>query len=149
MLKLLTFVTIILSITSCSPTEHVRGTVFEIDQVKKIVPNLTTLTEVHKLLGPPSSITLFRKKSWLYIGEETTTVSFFDPKIQDRKTLIITFNDDDTVASYEIKEFHQGHTIKPNDDSTKTYGNDPSLLSELFGNIGKYDPPSRVARKTI
>lgn len=149
MLKLLTFIAAFFILTSCSPTEHVRGTVIDDEQIKKIVPNVTTLTEVHKLLGPPSSMTLFGKKAWLYIGEETTTVSFFDPKIEDRKTLIILFNEDNTVASYEIKEFHQGHTVAPHEDATKTYGNDPSLLSELFGNIGKYDPPGQGARQKI
>jgi len=147
MLKLLTFITTIFILTSCSPTEHVRGTVVEMEQVKKIVPNVTTLTEVHKLLGPPSSITLFGKKAWLYIGEDTTTVSFFDPTVNDRKTLIVMFNDDSTVESYEIKEFHQGHDVDPSTEETKTYGNDPSLLSELFGNIGKYDPPSQAGRQ--
>tara|TARA_R110002050_G_scaffold57442_1_gene129457 strand:+ start:20554 stop:20997 length:444 start_codon:yes stop_codon:yes gene_type:complete len=147
MLKLLTFICGFLLITACSPSEHVRGTVIDIKQVQKIVPHVTTLTDVHSLLGPPSSITLFGKKAWMYIGEETTTVSFFDPVVEDRKTLIITFNDDSTVESYKFKEFHHGHEIEPDKNTTQTYGNDPSLLSELFGNIGKYDPPGRGGKK--
>lgn len=149
MKKLLTFLSFMVLVAGCSPNEHVRGTVIDIDQIKKIAPNKTTLTEVHQLLGPPSSITLFGRKAWLYIGEETKTVSFFDPTVENRRTLIVTFNDDNTVARYQIKDLKHGHPVDPHSDRTKTLGNDPSLLSELFGNIGKYDPPSQTTSKTI
>lgn len=138
---------IILSLASCKPVQHVRGNLVDLDEVKKIQVNKTTKAGIRDLLGPPSSQELFGQDAWYYIGDKVESKSFFDPKIMERVLLVVVFNKKGVVSSYEMKDLSHQHEIDVSKESTPVKGRDPSLLSELFGNIGRYSAPKRTAAR--
>jgi outer membrane protein assembly factor BamE (lipoprotein component of BamABCDE complex) len=136
-----------LSLVSCSPTQYVRGNFFEMDELKKIELNKTKKSDLLELFGPPSSQELFGGDVWYYIGDKVEKKAFFDPKILEREILAITFGPDGTVTSYEIKDLSHHYDVEVKAEATPVKGRDPSLVSELFGNIGRYSAPKKTASR--
>ncbi len=127
----------VLMMGGCSPTLHTRGNYIDLDNLKKIKIKETSRSDVHLLLGPPSSTELFTGKGWYYIGEQTTTRAFFKPDVIESHLILIEFDATDKVVKVERVD-QTGYDISPDSDHTPTYGRDPSVLSEVFGNIGRY-----------
>ena len=136
---------LILTVISCSPIQHIRGNLLDLDEVKKIEVNRTTKGDVRALLGPPSSKELFGRDAWYYVGDKVENKSFFDPKVTERTLLVVTFAKNNTVSSYELKDLTHQHDVSVQKETTPVKGRDPSLVSELFGNIGRYAAPKRTA----
>lgn len=124
-------------LTGCSSTLHTRGNLIDLDNLKKIRIKETTQAEVHEILGPPSTQTLFTSNGWYYIGEQASTQSFLSPKLLERHIVLIEFDENDKVSSLKKVE-KSGYDISPDANKTPIYGRDPSVLSEVFGNIGRY-----------
>ena len=138
---------VILSFVGCTPVQHVRGNFLDIDVIKKIELNKTTKAELENLFGPPTSQELFGQDVWYYIGDKVETKSFFDPKITERVVLMVSFGANGTVISYEIKDLKDHHEVDIKSEATPVKGRDPSLVSELFGNIGRYSAPKKTAKR--
>ncbi|MEI8320850.1 MAG: outer membrane protein assembly factor BamE [Alphaproteobacteria bacterium] len=138
MIKFSLFFLALLSLTACSPTLNTRGNFIDLENLKKIKVGETSRGEVHEILGPPSSQELFTGKGWYYIGEQNTTRSFLAPKLLERHIVFIEFDKANMVTS--IKQLdQQGYDVSVSSDKTPTYGKDPSALSEIFGNMGRYN----------
>lgn len=135
------------SLLACSPAQQVRGNLLDLDVIRKIEVNKTTKRELEELLGPPSSQELFSQDTWYYIGDKVEKVSFFDPKILERVLLIVNFGPNGTVSSYELKDLKDHHEVDILAESTPVKGRDPSLVSEIFGNVGRYAAPKRTAQR--
>src|SRR5256885_886963 len=56
---------------ACAPTVDKRGNLPEPDKLAEIRPGATTRDEVSKILGTPSSISVFNEKTWYYISRRT------------------------------------------------------------------------------
>jgi len=136
-----------LSLISCSPTQHVRGNFLDLDEVKKIELNKTNKVAVQELLGPPSSQELFGGDVWYYVGDKVEAKAFFKPEVLERTLLAVTFGPDGTVSSYELKDLTSHYDVDLKSESTPVKGRDPSLVSELFGNIGRYSAPKKTATR--
>lgn len=117
------------------------------DELKKIELNKTKKQDLQELLGPPSSKELFGGDVWYYIGDKTEKKAFFDPKILEREILAVSFGSDGTVSGYEIKDLSHHYDVEVKSGATPVKGRDPSIVSELFGNIGRYSAPKRTASR--
>lgn len=135
----------LLNLGACKPVQHTRGNFIDPEDLNKIEINKTTKQEVRALLGPPSSSELFGRDVWYYIGDKTETKSFFDPKIKEVLLLEVVFDKNGKVTSYGMKDEKDRHAVTFKKGSTPVKGKDPSLVSELFGNIGRYSAPKRTA----
>jgi outer membrane protein assembly factor BamE (lipoprotein component of BamABCDE complex) len=62
----------IASLQGCSPTVDKRGNLPEPDKLAEIRPGATTRDEVSKILGTPSSTSIFDEKTWYYISRRTS-----------------------------------------------------------------------------
>lgn len=145
--KFFALIGLVVAISGCTPVQHVRGNFLDMDVIKKIELNKTTKAEMENLFGPPTSQELFGQDAWYYIGDKVETKSFFDPKITERIVLIVTFGTNGTVESYEIKDLKDHHEVDIKSEATPVKGRDPSLVSELFGNIGRYSAPKKTAKR--
>lgn len=140
-------VALVLTLISCSPVQHVRGNLLDLDEVKKIQIGKTTKADLRRLLGPPSSEELFGRDAWYYVGDKVENKSFFEPKVMERTLVIVTFGKNNTVASYELKDLTHQQAVDVKKNSTPVKGRDPSFVSELFGNIGRYSAPKKTATR--
>jgi outer membrane protein assembly factor BamE (lipoprotein component of BamABCDE complex) len=100
----------------------------------------TTKEEVAKLLGTPSSVSVFdNDKSWYYISRRTAQTAFFTPDVLDQQVYIVSFDEQGTVRAVDHKELQDGKEITPVARATPAPGRELSFLEQLIGNLGKFN----------
>jgi len=122
----------------CAPFSAIHGNLPDVETVSKIKKGETTKAQVLEILGPPTSIAPFDPKTWYYIGERVERVAFFNPDIKEKEVFVLVFNDEDILESFTPIDAPHDFDIQPNTRKTKTLGQDPSLMQQMFGNFGKF-----------
>src|SRR5271165_3920309 len=102
------------AIAGCSPSVEQRGNLPTPDKMEEIHAGSTTKDEVVKVLGTPSSVSVFNNdKSWYYISRRTAQTAFFDPDVLDQQVYIVTFDDQGVVKAVDHKVLQDGKEITP------------------------------------
>ena len=107
-------------------------------RVNAIKPKKHSKEDVARLLGSPTSITLFEKESWLYIESVEQKRLFLLPKEIERNVIQVTFNKDNLVESVHKYKMEDGKKIAYDKDATPVEGKDLSVVDELVGNFGRF-----------
>src|SRR5207244_6768487 len=123
---------------ACSPTVDQRGNLPEPDKIAEIRPGATTRDEVTKILGTPSSTSVFSEKTWYYISRRTKQVAFFDPDVTDQQVYIVNFDDRGVVRGVDRKGLQDGRDIVPAPGATPAPGRELTFLEQVLGNIGRF-----------
>ena len=138
--------TVSMVISSCSNDIENKGYVTKFSDFSKIQAGASTKQDVIATLGSPTTTSLFGKETWFYLGKEQTKESFYHPETKTYDGYEIVFDDSDVVSKVvkkgkeDLKEFDVAK------DYTKTTGNEITVLQQLFGNLGKFNPASRGSR---
>ena len=141
MKRLITTALLTLTLSACAPTETTRGNFLFEEDVNAIRPLSSTQYDVLNLLGSPTSKAVFDDNTWYYIGLKTQKKGFFDEKVDERQTIKITFDDTNTVTSVTRVD---GTPVEVPLESrvTPTSGNEVTILQQVLGNVGKFNPPT-------
>jgi outer membrane protein assembly factor BamE (lipoprotein component of BamABCDE complex) len=134
-------VTILASVlvAGCAKSIEQRGNLPEQEKIAEIHPGSTTKDEVIKILGSPSSVSIFNEKSWYYISRRTGQIAFFDPNVIDQQVYIVNFDDQGIVKAVDHKSLDDGKEITPVARATPAPGRELSFLEQLIGNLGKFN----------
>ena len=132
----------IASLPGCSASVDKRGNLPEPDKLAEIRPGATTRDEVSKILGTPSSTSIFDEKTWYYISRRTKQVAFFDPDVTDQQVYIVNFDDQGVVKAVDHKVLEDGKEVTPVARATPAPGRELSFLEQLIGNLGKFNGSS-------
>jgi len=124
---------------ACAPSVEQRGNLPAQDKIAEIHPGSTTKDQVVKILGSPSSVSIFNDKSWYYISRRTGQVAFFDPNVIDQQVYIVNFDDQDVVKAVNHKALEDGKQIIPVARATPAPGRELSFLEQIIGNLGKFN----------
>lgn len=128
------------AVTGCAPTVEQRGNLPNPDKIAEIHAGSTTKDEVAKILGTPSSASIFNNdKSWFYISRRTSQTAFFEPDVLDQQVYIVEFDDNGVVKDVDHKVLQDGKEITPVARSTPAPGRELSFLEQLIGNLGKFN----------
>jgi outer membrane protein assembly factor BamE (lipoprotein component of BamABCDE complex) len=128
------------AIVSCAPTVDQRGNLPNPDKMAEIHAGSTTKDEVAKILGTPSSVSVFNNdKSWYYISRRTAQTAFFEPDVLDQQVYIVNFDDQGVVKAVDHKVLEDGKEITPVARATPAPGRELSFLEQLIGNLGKFN----------
>jgi outer membrane protein assembly factor BamE (lipoprotein component of BamABCDE complex) len=127
------------SLSACSTSVEQRGNLPPPDGIAQIHPGKTTKDEVVKILGTPSSVSVFNDKDWYYISSRTKQFSFFDPKVLDQQVLIVDFNNDGIVKAVDHKTLQDGKEVVPIARATPAPGRELTFFEQLIGNLGKFN----------
>lgn len=117
-----------------------RGNRPDEDQVVQISPGVDDKYRVAELIGTPSAISTFNDRTWYYISKRTETTAFFEPEVVDQQVLAISFTEDDIVDSMRVYGQEDGRTIAYVDRTTPTEGNELTIMQQLLGNLGRFNP---------
>jgi len=127
---------------SCAPAVDQRGNLPNPDKLAEIHAG-TTKDEVVKILGTPSSVSVFNNdKSWYYISRRTSQTAFFDPSVLDQQVYIVNFDDQGVVTAIDHKALEDSKEITPVARATPAPGRELSFLEQLIGNLGKFNGSS-------
>ena len=140
---LLVLIASLSTLTSCAPAVEQRGNLPTAEKLSEIHAGTTTKDEVAKILGTPSSVSVFNNdKSWYYISRRTAQTAFFDPAVLDQQVYIVKFDDQGVVKAVDHKALEDGQAITPVARATPAPGRELSFLEQLIGNLGKFNSSS-------
>ena len=123
---------------SCSPRIDTRGNLPNSDMLANIEIGRVNKQEVVEFIGSPSTVEIFKGESWYYISEKIETTAFFEPKINNRKVIIIRFDKKGIVKEIKTIGLKEAQNVKMVDRVTRTAGQEMTILKQLFGNIGRF-----------
>jgi outer membrane protein assembly factor BamE (lipoprotein component of BamABCDE complex) len=130
-------------LSGCLASVEQRGNLPNPDKIAEIHPGTTTREEVVKVLGTPSSVSVFNNdKSWYYISRRTAQTAFFDPNVIDQQVYIVNFDDQGVVRAVDHKVLEDRREITPVARATPAPGRELSFLEQLIGNLGKFNSTS-------
>ncbi len=111
----------------------------------QITPGKTTKDQVVKILGSPSSVSVFTDKDWYYISSRSSQYAFFQPKVLDQEVYVVDFNDDGVVRAVQHKTLQDAQSIQPVARATPAPGRELTFLEQLIGNLGKFNSAAGAA----
>jgi len=129
-------------VPACTPTIAQRGHMVEERQMAKINVGEDMRSDVLKTLGSPTTQSTFDPDIWYYIGQTTEKRGILDPEVIEERIVMVKF-DPETGTVKTIEEIDRERLNIPiARDKTETRGNKKSALQQLFGNLGKFNPPA-------
>lgn len=129
-----------LALAACDTPVQVRGHMPDEEAMAKLEAGQHSRNDVADILGSPSAISTFGDKTWYYVGSKTKQFAFFEPDILERRVLVVSFDDGGAVKETRRYSLEDGRAIDPVDRITPTEGKDLTLLQQLLGNIGRFNP---------
>ncbi len=123
---------------ACTPTQATRGNIVEDYRMAEIVPGVSTRTSVLQSLGSPTTQAPFDENVWYYIGQKTEKTGIFDPKVVEKKVVVVAFNNEgivDTIEEVQAEDVDVPHVRR----KTPTSGNEITVLQQLLGNVGRFN----------
>jgi outer membrane protein assembly factor BamE (lipoprotein component of BamABCDE complex) len=126
-------------IAGCATSVEQRGNLPTPEKLAEIQPGVTSKEEVVKILGSPSSISIFSDKSWYYISRRTGQIAFFDPDVIDQQVYIVNFDDQGIVKTVDHKGVQDAKAIDPVPRATPAPGRELTFLEQVIGNVGKFN----------
>lgn len=129
----------LLALTACIRNIHPVGYTFDEKALAQIVPGETRKSELHHLLGSPSSVSNLGEETWYYIFSEYETKAFFKPKLVKQTVVALSF-DEQTVKDVTRYTEADAKEVALNEDETKTEGHDMGVVNQLLGNVGRFNP---------
>jgi len=126
-------------VVGCATSVEQRGNLPAQDKIAEVHPGTTTKEEVIKILGSPSSVSVFNDKSWYYISRRTGQIAFFDPNVLDQQVYIVNFDNQGVVTAVDHKGLEDGKEIVPVAKATPAPGRELSFLEQIIGNLGRFN----------
>ena len=132
-------------VAGCATSVEQRGNLPAQDKIAEVHPGSTTKDEVIKILGSPSSVSVFNHKSWYYISRRTGQFAFLDPIVLDQQVFIVNFDEQGVVKAVDHKGLEDGKEIVPVARSTPAPGRELTFLEQIIGNLGRFNSSSGSA----
>jgi outer membrane protein assembly factor BamE (lipoprotein component of BamABCDE complex) len=126
-------------IAGCAAMVEQRGNLPTSEKLAEIQPGVTSKDEVIKILGSPSSVSIFNDKSWYYISRRTGQTAFFEPDLLDQQVYIVSFDDQGVVKTVDHKGVQDARAIEPVPRATPAPGRELTFLEQVIGNVGKFN----------
>ena len=123
---------------ACAPRVATRGNSADAERLAQIEPGRHGRVEVAEILGSPSSTSVFDNEIWYYISQRTETFAFFEPKVSERRVVIVAFDRQGKVSEIRIVGLEKGRLIEPVDRVTPTEGKKLTFFEQILGNFGNF-----------
>lgn len=135
-------------LAACSPDVEYRGYIAKPGAFNQISNGMSKM-EVEGVLGSPSTTASVHYKgdSYYYITSVTEARAFLTPKETSRQVIAIRFDDGDRVKSFAQYGLEDGRIIDMNTNQTVVYGEDTSILRQIFKGVGASSAGPMLQRK--
>lgn len=122
----------------CATTIHTDGQIPDAEKLASIQPGVQSEEQVKKLIGSPSSESIFGPKTYYYISKRTSQFAFLDPSVEEQKVIEISFDDGGKVDSIRQYGLNDAKEVSPVAQTTPTKGKHLTILDQMLGNLNKY-----------
>ncbi len=123
---------------ACAPRTATRGNSADAERLTQIEPGRHGRAEVVEILGSPSSTAVFDNEIWYYISQRTETRAFFEPKVRERRVVVVAFDRQGKVSEIRTIGLEKGRQIEPVERVTPTEGKKMTFFEQIFGNFGNF-----------
>ncbi|MEM7070808.1 MAG: outer membrane protein assembly factor BamE [Pseudomonadota bacterium] len=130
----------LLLIGACTPKSHLHGQIPKPYQLERLVIGEATKNDLLTVLGSPTTISNFSSDVWYYMGARTEQWAFFETKILELKVHAFKFNEDDVLEELNVYDKESLQEISLSENETETSGNSITILQQLIGNFGRFNP---------
>jgi outer membrane protein assembly factor BamE (lipoprotein component of BamABCDE complex) len=133
------FYLILIALTSCVARYEKHGYMFDVYHENMLQKNVSSKRTVLNYLGSPTiHFKLNNKEHFLYFSEEIKHFLFFKPKATERKILLITFDNSDTMQNLEFYNHNnENHEFRFSKETTPIKHNN-NLVDYFIENISKF-----------
>lgn len=128
-----------LSLGGCEGRVAVHGNPIDADELARLAPGQQSKADVVGLLGSPSSTAAFDDKVWYYISDRERTLAFLAPEVEERKVVALSFDDVGVLTSVQAFGLERGQEVDLVDRETPSFGQSPTVLQQMLGNLGKFN----------
>jgi outer membrane protein assembly factor BamE (lipoprotein component of BamABCDE complex) len=141
--RVLAAASVLATVAGCSWFEtppQVRGNRVEAEQLKELTPGTSTRADVTALLGSPTTKATFDDNQWIYVGALTRPLVGRTQGVISQDVVLVSFNGQGVLQG--IKQLSQEDAL-PVDvvaRATPSPGSEASLLQQLLGNVGRFNP---------
>jgi outer membrane protein assembly factor BamE (lipoprotein component of BamABCDE complex) len=116
-----------------------HGIPLDQDLAAQIRPGVHGRAEVARLLGSPSSTSLFDKEAWYYIGDQDETIAFLNRTVTERKVLVVRFDSGGTVTGVEQFGLERSRDVELVERETPSFGESMNAVEQIIGNLGRFN----------
>jgi len=138
-----------MAVAACSPRVDVRGSVADREDMIRIRQGITTKQEVQQVLGSPSTVSAFDKKTWYYISKREEALAFFKPTTKDQNVIELRFDDEDVVQRIRKYSLADARNVSRVSRTTKADGGEPGVFKSFVDMIVRRGSVIRNTKKTF
>jgi len=128
----------VLALVACSPKTETRGNIPRDYQMAQIQVGLSTMDDVIRNLGTPSTVGTFDSRTWYYIGHHAQQWAFLDKSITDAQVLAMTFDEGQVLREMKTYTEDDMREIALNSRETPTAGAELNVFQQILGNFGRF-----------
>jgi outer membrane protein assembly factor BamE (lipoprotein component of BamABCDE complex) len=117
-----------------------RGQQVDPTDVTQLVPGTSTRKDVQALLGTPTMTASFDPNTWLYVSQITRPVIAGTLGVRSQHVYALTFDTAGVLRKISFKDRADALPVQVVSRTTPTPGNNASIMQQLIGNIGRFNP---------
>jgi outer membrane protein assembly factor BamE (lipoprotein component of BamABCDE complex) len=132
----------------CAGQLNTHGDRLEANRLVQVRPGMQTRDDVARILGSPSSTSVFGEEIWYYISDVVETRSIFDRETKDRQVVTIRFDGSGVVREVDTFGLERGKEVELVKRETPSFGESVTFVNQVMGNLGRFNradtaPPRR------
>lgn len=135
----------LVGVAGCDAQFYQRGFVATPGSVEKLEVGTQSREDVVRLIGTPSAVSTFNPNVWYFISETQEAFAFLKPEITEQKVIQITFNESGRISAIKNYDLAEARDIVMVQRTTPTSGKELTVLEQILGNVGKFNPASKQA----
>lgn len=137
-----------LSVSACSlfePRPITQGSLIEKPDYDQLKVGETTKEDTLKILGSPTTHATFNDNTWLYIQLVTKPVPLSFPSTDAQDVVVANFDNQGILQDLHHYNKNQALHVHMNGSHTPSPGTNISVMEELLGSMGRYNPLAGMA----
>lgn len=123
-----------------SPPPIPRGALVEKLDYEQLVLNSSTQNDALSLLGSPTAHATFNDNRWIYVSMTKDLVPLAHPVIDKQQVVILDFDTKGILRNLNVLDKRHAIPVAMAQGITPTPGTHISVIQELLGNVGRYNP---------
>ncbi|MXV44630.1 outer membrane protein assembly factor BamE [Saccharibacter sp. 17.LH.SD] len=121
-----------------------RGALIEKEDYSQLIPNTSTQSDTLGILGSPTTHSTFNDNTWIYISMTKDLVPLSHPAVATQNVLVLNFDNNGVLRKKTVLGRHDAIPVRMVNAVTPTPGTQISVIQELLGNVGRYNPMSSM-----
>lgn len=117
-----------------------RGDPIDGSALKQLTPGTTTEADATALLGSPTTHETFDDNAWVYISQITRPQVGRLPAVLEQRVVVLNFDQGGVLRKMRVYDKADGKNVTMAPGTTSSPGSSASILQQLFGNIGRFNP---------